>query len=74
MSNQLQEYKVYRGRLEPILTLLALFLPMPIGAGEYTPDYIVNGWGFSYCIALTRWKIPLGWIIILISVVTNLIM
>ena len=54
-----------------IFTLLGLFIPVPVE--KYTPDYVIGGYGFAYTIALHR-HIALGWIIILVSVIVNLIM
>lgn len=69
MSNQVQEFKVIENpRWEPVLALLGLFLPMPAHFAKYTPDYVVNGWGFSYTIAISRWKIPFGVIMIIIAI------
>ena len=67
------EYKVFGEKWEPLLTMLALFIPLPLPQCKYQPDYIINGWGLGYSAAFTSIKIPLGWIIVAISYLTHLI-
>ena len=64
----IQKYKTIK-KYQTIMTLLALFIPMPLAQCEYTPDFVIKGWGFGYTIAVTEWKIPLGWIMIIISMI-----
>jgi hypothetical protein len=62
-----KEYKVLNwGKFQVILTIIALFIPMPIM--RFTPDYGIMGYGFGYSIALNR-HIPLGWVIIAVTLI-----
>jgi len=66
------EYKTINlGKFQIILTLIGLFIPVPVE--KYNPDYLINGYGFAYTIALGR-HYPLMWIVVLVCVVVNLIM
>lgn len=64
----LPEFKTIE-RFDVLWSILGLFIPVPMSQGKYTPDYVVNGWGLSYTIAISKWRIPLGCIIILIAII-----
>jgi hypothetical protein len=66
------EYKTINlGKFQIILTIIGLFIPVPIDA--YTPSYLINGYGFAYTITLGK-HVGLGQIFIVLCVLINLIM
>jgi len=53
------------GKFNFITPILGLFIPLPIFAQQ--PDFIIRGYGFGSSISIS--KIPLGLIMIIISLI-----
>lgn len=52
-------------KLRFITPLIALWIPLP--TCEYEPDFSIKGYGFGGTIVIS--KIPLGWIIVIVSLI-----
>ena len=65
---EIQEYKTLP-KYDELWTVLGLFLPMPMGCAKYTPEYVIAGWGLVSTIAISKYKIPIGWFMILIAII-----
>ncbi len=63
------EYKVLSHRYDTFLTLVGLFVPVPMSSAKHTPDFVIKGWGVASTVALTKYHIPLGVIMIIIAII-----
>ena len=53
--------------LEGIISLISLFIPLPIC--KYEADFVIKGWGFGSMISVTKYKIPLGLIMVVAAII-----
>lgn len=58
--------KTYTGG-DNVMSILGLFVPMPIWEGHREPLFMLFGEGWVF--TLTIGKIPLGWIIIILAII-----
>ena len=59
-----EKYQKYK-----ILSWVAFFIPLP--TDKYTPDFVIKDYGFASTVAIN--KIPLGIIIIIISILVKIL-
>jgi hypothetical protein len=71
-----KEYKVLTGKewMRDIIAVIGLFIPVPFGGdAKYTPDVVIGDYGFIYTVKVGE-RIALGWVMVVVAVVVNLIM
>jgi hypothetical protein len=60
----MKEYKIIPNKYHKYLTLVALFIPMPMFTQQ--PDFVIFGYGFGSSISIQ--KVPLGFIMLVIAI------
>ena len=56
-------------KYDTLWTYLGLFIPVPMKSARLNPDFVIGRWGFSSTIAIGKFKIPLGLIMVIIALV-----